>query len=95
MPLAQPREGESLGFHVYPSVSNEGTLGDPETILWASVRQLRSRGVAEGIAGEIHSIRRKRDREAVARNLKLYVQQASEFYEAASTAKPNTAPLIY
>jgi hypothetical protein len=95
MSLFQPRQGVSIGFHVYPSVSNEITLGDPETILWASIRQLCSRKVGEGIAEEIHGVHHKRDREAVARNLKLYIQQATEFYEAAHAAKPNTAPLIY
>lgn len=95
MPLIKPRKGESFGFHVYPSVSDEGTLGDPETIIWASIKQLCSREVGEEISERIHGVRRKREREAVAENLKLYIQQATEFYEAARTAKSNTAPLIY
>lgn len=37
----------------------------------------------------------KKERKAVARNVKLYIQQATDFYEAAHDAKPNTAPLIY
>jgi hypothetical protein len=95
MPLAQPREGVSVGFHVYPNVSDEGTLGDPETIIWASIRHLCSREVAEASVAPTHGVTRKRDRQAVAWNLKLYIRQASEFYEAARAAKPNTAPLIY
>jgi hypothetical protein len=95
MPLPVPREGVSLGFHVYPGVSDEGTLGNPETIIWSSVRQLCSRSVAEWVAAAKHRISRKEEREAIARNLKLYIQHASEFYEAAQGAKPNTAPLIY
>ena len=95
MALAAPREGESLGFHVYPTVSDEGTLGDPETVIWSSIHHLCSRGVAENIAAPVHGITAARDRRAVGRNLKVYVQQASEFYEAARAAKPNTAPLIY
>ncbi len=95
MPLAKPREGESDGFHVYPAISSEGTLGDPETVIWASIRHLCSRNVAEGVVAPTHGITRKRDREAVAWNLKLYIRQAAEFYEAAGAAKPNTAPLIY
>lgn len=95
MPLAKPREGTSVGFHVYPIVTNEGTLGDPETVLWSSIHHLCSRSVAENVAAPTHGITRKRDREAVARSLKLYIRQAAEFYEAARSAKPNTAPLIY
>src|ERR1035438_1837048 len=95
MPLAESRKGESFGFHVYPIVSNEGTLGNPETIVWASIRNLCSRNIAEGTAAVIYGVKKKRDREAVARNLKLYIRQASEFYDAAGIAKPNTAPLIY
>lgn len=95
MALAAPREGESLDFHVYPTVMDEGTLGDPEAIIWSSIRHLCSRGVAEDVAAPAHGITRQRDRRAVGRNLKLYIQQASEFYEAAHAAKANTAPLIY
>jgi len=95
MPLAKPREGESIGLHVYPAVSDEGTLGDPETVIWSSISHLCSASVAAGWAARVHGVHRKTDRLAVARNLKLYVQQAHEFYNAAQNAKPNTAPLIY
>lgn len=95
MPLPLPRVGTSAGFHVYPTVADEGTLGDSETIIWSSIKHLCSRGVAEDVAAPIHGITRKRDRRAVGRNLKLYIQQAAEFYDAAHSAKPNTAPLIY
>lgn len=47
------------------------------------------------MAKPAHGITRKRDRATVARSLKLYVEQAHEFYEAAKAAKANTAPLIY
>lgn len=93
--MKDPRPGTSVGFHAYPAVSNEGTLGDPEALLWSSIRHLCSRGVAEGVAARVYGIKQKGAIKAVARNLKLYVQQASEFYEAARAAKPNTAPLIY
>lgn len=95
MTLPQPRKGKSIGFHVYPSIRDEGMLVDPASTLWTSIRQLCSREVAEGVAALIHGVRRKRDRESVARNLKLYLQQAGEFYEIAGTAKSNTAPLLY
>jgi hypothetical protein len=95
MPLAEPRNGTSVGFHIYNRVMDEGTLGDPEAIIWSSIRHLCSREVAEDIAAFTHGVRKKRDRQAIGRNLKLYVQQASAFYEVARSAKPNTAPLIY
>lgn len=95
MPLAGPREGTSVGFHLYKAVMDEGTLGNPEAIIWSSIRHLCSREVAEEIAWSAHGISRKKDREAVGRNLKLYIMQAAAFYEAAGSAKANTAPLIY
>ncbi len=51
--------------------------------------------MAESLAAHAHGVKRKADRQAVARNVKLYILQSSEFYEAARNAKPNTAPLIY
>ena len=95
MSLPDAREGESLGFHAYARVSDEGTLGDPEQIIWSSIRHVCSRSFAEALAAEVHGVKRKADRQGVARNVKLYVQQSSEFYEAARNARPNTAPLIY
>lgn len=95
MALPDPRAGEPIGFHVYPGVSNERTLGDPETIIWSSIRQLCSRFAAENIAARIFGIAKKKDREAVASNVKLYIQQSAEFYEAGRDAKPHTAPLMY
>jgi len=95
MALPNAREGEAVQFHAYPRVASEGTLGDPESIIWSSIRQAGSRSVAEGIAGEIHGITSLRDRRSVGRSLKLYLQQSEEFYVAARSARPNTAPLIY
>lgn len=95
MSLDNPRKGIPLGFCTYPLTSDEGTLGDPEAIVWSSIRYLSSREMAVSIAYDIHGIKRKRELQAVSKNLKLYIGQAYEFYEAAKLAKPNTAPLIY
>jgi hypothetical protein len=95
MALKEPRQGESVGFHCYPTVSNEVTLADPETVIWSSIRQLGSRGVASQVGANVHGLSRKRDRQAVANNVGLYLQQAAEFYGVAHTARANTAPLIY
>jgi hypothetical protein len=89
------RPGESMGFHCYPVISDESTLGDPEAVIWSSIRHLSSYGVGYAIAGSRHGLRSKRDRQAAANNVKLYIRQAAEFYEVARAAKANTAPLIY
>ena len=94
-PVAEPRKGKPLGFCSYPQASAEFTLGNPETIIWSSIRHLCSQSAAEFYAWKAHGISSKKNRLAVARNLKVYVQQAYEFYEAAENAKANTAPLIY
>jgi hypothetical protein len=95
MPLSPPRQGENIGFFSYPAVSLESTLAEPEVVIWSSIRQLLSRGYTESIATNVHGIEKKRARRDVATNVRLYIQQASEFYEVAKAAKPNTAPLIY
>lgn len=95
MSLPEPRKGESIGFSIYPAASAEFTLGNPEAIVWSSIRHLCSQRAGEWYARHIHNIYSRRTRSAVARNVKLYVQQASEFYDAAASAKPNTAPLFY
>ena len=95
MPLAAPRRGESLGFSTYPEGSLESTLGNPEDIIWSNIKHLCSRSAAEWYALHAHGVTKQGARAAIARNLKLYIQQASEFYHAATSAKPNTAPLIY
>ena len=84
-----------MGFNAYPATSDEGTLGNPEQIIWSSILHLCSRGVAEHIATQVHGVKRASGIKVVAKNLKLYLNQAHEFYEAAQVAKANTAPLIY
>jgi hypothetical protein len=42
-----------------------------------------------------HKVTSKKSRETIIKNLKLYIDQAFEFYEAARAAKANTAPLFY
>jgi hypothetical protein len=94
MLLPQPRDGEPQGFHSYPSFGLETTLGEPETIVWSSIRHLCSQAAAAYTAGA-HGHTHKRVRETIARSVKLYVGQSYEFYEVATNAKPNTAPLLY
>lgn len=95
MTVGEPRAGDSLGFHVYPRFGDEYTVADPEKIIWSSIRHLSSRGVAEWAGLHRHGIISKRDRSAMAHNLKLYIEQALEFYETGAGGKPNTAPLMY
>lgn len=95
MPIPKPRQGTAEDFHVYPRISSAGTLGDAESIIWSSIRHLCSRGIVQFMAESVHGIKRKKDIDAFATNLKIFIQQAYEFYDAAQSAKPNTAPLIY
>lgn len=95
MPLVEPRKGESIGFAIYPEASGQTTLANPETIIWSSIRHWCSQRAGEFYVRNIHHIYDKQTRSAVAYNVGLYVQQASEFYDAAANARPNTAPLFY
>lgn len=95
MALPAPREGTNAGFSIYPATSGETTLAEPESILWSSIRNLCSRGVTELLGLDVYGIKGSSTIRSVANNVKLYIHQAAEFYDAAKTAKPNTAPLIY
>ena len=95
MPLPPPRPGEPDNLHAYRRVTSEGTLGDPEIIIWSSIKHLCVRDVAETILRDNHGLKNQKRREAAADNLRLYIQQAAEFYDAARFAKSNTAPLFY
>jgi hypothetical protein len=95
MPLPPPRNGESLGFGIYPNASSEATLGNPESVIWSSINHLCSRSAAEFYIRTAHRITNRNKIARIAGNLRLYIQQAFEFYQAAADAKPNTAPLIY
>jgi hypothetical protein len=95
MALPLPRKGEPQGFHIHRTVTEEWTLGDPETLLWSSIRHMSVSDVAEYVLKEAHDITLNRTRKKIISNLKLYIRHAYEFYDAAQTAKANTAPLFY
>lgn len=95
MALRSQREGIDAGFHMLPGASYEGTLGDPERILWASIRHMCARDVAEEIVFGIHKVKKKSDIQKISRNIKVYIDQAYSFYNAAQAAETNTAPLIF
>lgn len=95
MALPQPRDGESQGFHIYRTVIEEATLGAPETLIWSSLRHMGVSEVADYVLFHAHKITGARERQKIVGNLKLYLHQAFEFYDAAKIAKANTAPLFY
>jgi hypothetical protein len=95
MPLPLPRNGESLGFTVHPDISSEATLGNPETVVWSNINHLCSSSAAGYYLRTAHLVKDRKKRDKMAGNVRLYIQQAFEFYQAASNAKPNTAHLIY
>ena len=79
MPLSEPRIGESFGFGLYPNSGDEYTLGDPERVIWTSIKHLCASDVADRILYHHHNISNKRNREYISWNIKLYLQQADEF----------------
>jgi hypothetical protein len=95
MTLPEPRQGKSFGFQIHPDASYEGTLGSPEKIIWSSIRYLCARDVVDPLLYSVHSVKRANVRSKIARNIKLYVTQAYDFYEAARSAESDTAPLLY
>jgi hypothetical protein len=95
MPLQEPRNGNVLEFHCFPRVSYEVTLGDPEKIIWSSIKHLCASGYSESILYDVHGIKNKQLRLSIARNLKLYIMQAFYFYEGGKVCQANTAPLFY
>lgn len=95
MALPEPREGESHGFHICRTVTEEWTLGDPETLIWSSIRHMSVSEVADYVLMTAHKISSQKERRKILNNLKLYIRHSFEFYDAARTAKANTAPLFY
>jgi len=95
MSIPKPRQGDNLGFQIYPESTREATLGDPEKIIWSSIRQLCAKGIMQYFLREKYEIKKRSVRSTIADSVKLYIEQASEFYEAAQLSKPNTAPLFY
>jgi hypothetical protein len=95
MALSEPRVGEEANFQIFPNSSYEGTLGDPERIIWSSIKYLCAEDIVHFVLSEVHKIARKNTRSIISNNIKLYISQAYDFYEAASSARANTAPLFY
>ncbi|HEY6281052.1 MAG TPA: YaaC family protein [Burkholderiales bacterium] len=93
--LPLPRKGEEVGLCSYPFYGYEETIGDPENAIWSSIHHLCSGEVADQYLFSIHGIKKKSARAKISKNIKLYLQQAYEFYLAAKEAKPNTGPLFY
>ncbi len=95
MALEDPRAGTSIGFSLYPRTESNVTLSNREKVLWGSIRHLCSQEVAKRVLQLTYGITSKTQREGMAKNIKLYIQQAEEFYQTAWLAGANTAPLLY
>lgn len=95
MPLRAARIGEAYEIQKYPHALVLHTLGQPEDVIWSSINQLGSSAVADWLLHTRYSVKKRRIRRDAAANIKLYIQQAGEFYSAAATAKATTAPLFY
>jgi hypothetical protein len=86
MALSIPREGETLEFHSRACVSFQTTIGDAEQLVWSSIKHMSVDEVADRVLAEFHKGTDKRSRKAISKNLKLYVEQAFQFYKAAQAA---------
>jgi hypothetical protein len=94
--LPKPRRGEKIEpISCHPYRNYVVTIAEPEEVIWASIKQLCSRNFADRILHDIHSVRDKRTRKAMAHNIKLYIQRAFEFYDVAQNAETATSPLLY
>ncbi|MBM4275557.1 MAG: hypothetical protein FJ134_14010 [Deltaproteobacteria bacterium] len=95
MALKEPRIGDPIKFSLYPDFSEVWTLGNPEKVIWSSIKHFCAKEVINHILKNTYGISDRKIRSEIHQNVKTYIQQAFEFYEAANVAKPNTAPLIY
>jgi hypothetical protein len=54
MPLPPPRSGEHLDFQIYPFVTENVTLGDPEKIIWSSIKLLTGHDIVDRLLFDSH-----------------------------------------
>jgi len=95
MSIPEQRKGSAIGFHLYGSYSLEHTLGDPQKIVWSSIKHLCSTDVADVVLKNIHGVTSKRARDRISRNLKIYLNHAHEFYKCGEESSADTSPLLY
>ena len=79
MKLKEPKEGTEAGFQILPESSYEGTLGDPEKIIWSSIKNMCSLDLTDYILFSVHNVKKKDTRSKVAKNIKLYVARLPTF----------------
>ena len=95
MTLPKPRSGEPQGFHIYGSYVAESTIGQREQLIWSSIKHLCSSEIALETLRKTYQITDATKRTAIASNIKLYINQAFDFYSSALQASTNTSPLFY
>ncbi len=95
MSLQDQRKGIATGFHIYPGYTDETTMGTREQVTWSSIRHLCSSEIAQRTLRSTYNISDSKTNSIIASNIKLYINQAFEFYVSASNASANTSPLLY
>ncbi len=95
MALPNALQGDSTSFHLYYGITNVSTIGNREQLVWSSIKHLCAKGVSDPILHDIYGITSQKLRSKVAKNIKLYINQAFDFYSAATNADANTSPLLY
>ena len=95
MALQKQREGLSAEFHLLPWESREATIGDPEVIKWTAIKDLCASEVADATLSNVYGMKNKRLRDEATYNIKVYIKQAFEFYQAIKINKfKNSASLL-
>ena len=95
MNIREPREGISIDYSIFPIAGDEITLGNPEDIIWASIKNLCSYDVGDRVLKRYHHKTSSAERKIIYKNICLYIQQAQNFYKAALTAEAVSSPLLY
>ena len=52
--MPPPRSGEHLDFQIYPFVTENVTLGDPEKIIWSSIKLLTGHDIVDRLLFDSH-----------------------------------------
>jgi hypothetical protein len=70
MALPKPRTGQYNAFQIYPNANNVWTLGDPEKLIWSSIKHLCAEAIINELLKETYLIKNKKQRSAMAFNIK-------------------------
>jgi len=85
---------EAFGLKLFSDVQNISGLSSPETWIWNSIRQLRSMEFTSELLRS-RGIAPKSKRTAASSAVRLYIDQAHEFYQIGAQASDRSSPLLF